>query len=73
MVYNYIPLDNNMEDLSQDMNAWREKQSKRDKLSNEMGQYLLRGYRMLDLCCEECNVSIEVVQKEVYKYLCAGG
>lgn len=33
--------------------ARRERQ---DKISRVMGDYLLKGYRMLGECCEECGV-----------------
>lgn len=42
---------------AEEMKAWQEKQQKRDKLSNIMGEYLLKGYRMLDSYCSDCNVS----------------
>ena len=39
------------------MKSWQEKQQKRDQLSNVMGEYLLKGYRMLDSYCSDCSVS----------------
>lgn len=45
-------------DISEEeMKVWQEKQQKRDQLSHVMGEYLLKGYRMLDSYCSECNVS----------------
>lgn len=38
--------------------AWEERQQKREKLSNTMGQYLLKGYRMLGTNCKDCGVSL---------------
>lgn len=38
--------------------AWEDQQQKRDKLSESMGQYLLKGYRMLSTNCEDCGVSL---------------
>lgn len=36
----------------------RERQRQRsDNISQIMGQYLLRGWRMLDKCCPTCDVS----------------
>ena len=40
----------------EEMKTWQEKQQKRDKLSRIMGEYLLKGYRMLDSHCPACNV-----------------
>lgn len=42
----------------EEMKAWQEKQLKRDQLSNMMGEYLLKGYRMLDSYCSDCGVSV---------------
>ena len=36
--------------------AFQRKQEKREKLSSLMGQYLLKGYRMLGAYCSECGV-----------------
>lgn len=36
--------------------AFQRKQEKREKLSSLMGQYLLKGYRMLGTNCSECGV-----------------
>lgn len=41
---------------AEEMKLWQEKQQKRDKLSRIMGEYLLKGYRMLDSYCPVCNV-----------------
>lgn len=41
--------------------AWKDRQQKRDKLSDSMGQYLLKGYRMLSANCEDCGVSLPTV------------
>ena len=53
-----------------EMKTWREKQVKRDELSGMMGQYLLKGYGMLDSYCSECGVSISpesmVKQDKIY-------
>ena len=42
----------------EEMKSWQEKQQKREVLSNTMGEYLLKGYRMLDSYCSDCNVSV---------------
>ena len=42
---------------AEEMKVWQEKQKKRDKVSNVMGEYLLKGYRMLDAYCSDCEVS----------------
>ena len=34
-----------------------EKRKTRDRISSQMGQYLLKGYKMLDKTCESCTVS----------------
>lgn len=36
--------------------AWEERQQQRDKLSGLMGQYMLKGYRMLGSSCGDCGV-----------------
>ena len=36
--------------------AWEDKRQQREKLSNRMGQYLLKGYRMLSSNCDHCGV-----------------
>lgn len=36
--------------------VWEQMKMDRDKLSSAMGEYLLKGYRMLDSYCEECGV-----------------
>lgn len=36
--------------------AWEEKKRTRERVSSIMGQYLLKGYRMLNVNCEECEV-----------------
>ena len=36
--------------------AFQRKQEKREKLSSLMGQYLLKGYRMLGANCSKCGV-----------------
>ena len=41
--------------------AWQEKQKERDRISSIMGEYLLKGYRMLDSYCSDCNVSCLLV------------
>ncbi len=37
--------------------AIQAQQKEREQLSNAMGKYLLKGYRMLDSNCSECGVS----------------
>ena len=34
-----------------------QKRKIRDRISSQMGQYLLKGYKMLDKTCESCAVS----------------
>lgn len=36
--------------------AWEEQKQTREKLSTLMGQYLLKGYRMLGSDCQSCAV-----------------
>lgn len=45
--------------------AWEEQQQKREKLSNTMGQYLLKGYRMLGTNCKNCGVSLSQWHKDI--------
>ena len=40
--------------------AWAEARQTREKVSHLMGQYLLKGYRMLSVNCTECEVSTVV-------------
>ena len=37
--------------------GWAEAREAREKVSGLMGQYLLKGYRMLGVNCTECEVS----------------
>ena len=43
--------------------SWEAQRQKRDKLSNLMGQYLLKGYRMLGSTCSDCGVGEMVKEK----------
>ena len=52
------------------MKTWKEKQQERDKLSSVMGEYLLKGYRMLDSYCSKCGVSGVVLVKVWCKWSC---
>lgn len=45
--------------------AVQAKQKEREQLSSAMGQYLLKGYRMLDSTCSECGVGTRVPGAEV--------
>ena len=44
---------------------WEEKRREQDKLSSAMGEYLLKGYRMLDSYCEECGVGEATVKSSM--------
>lgn len=37
--------------------AWEEKKRARERVSTLMGQYLLKGYRMLSITCTQCEAS----------------
>ena len=37
--------------------TWEEKKRTREIVSTLMGQYLLKGYRMLSITCTECEAS----------------
>lgn len=43
--------------MEEDLKVWQQKRQERDQLSSAMGEYLLKGYRMLDSYCSDCNVS----------------
>lgn len=45
--------------------AWEERHQKREKLSNTMGQYLLKGYRMLGTNCKDCGVSLSQWHRDI--------
>ena len=36
--------------------SWKQQRERRERLSSLMGQYLLKGYRMLGSNCSECGV-----------------
>ena len=36
--------------------SWEQQRQRREKLSSLMGQYLLKGYRMLGSNCSDCGV-----------------
>ena len=36
---------------------WEDQRQKREKISSSMGQYLLKGYRMLATTCDTCGVT----------------
>ena len=40
----------------QEERVWEEKKRMRERISSIMGQYLLKGYRMLNVNCAECGV-----------------
>ena len=40
----------------EEVQKWEEQRKLRDRISSEMGQYLLKGYKMLDKTCKECAV-----------------
>lgn len=40
----------------QEEKEWEKKKRTRERVSTLMGQYLLKGYRMLNVNCAECGV-----------------
>ena len=42
---------------------WEERKRTRERVSTLMGQYLLKGYRMLNSSCPECEVFISACAK----------
>ncbi len=46
-----------MELSSEEKKLWEERRKIQDRVSNTMGEYLLKGYRMLDSYCHVCEVS----------------
>ena len=44
--------------------SWEEQRQRREKLSSLMGQYLLKGYRMLSSNCSDCGVCTTQVYKQ---------
>lgn len=46
--------------------VWEEKIMQQDKLSSVMGEYLLKGYRMLDSYCDDCGVSEVMFPLELF-------
>lgn len=41
--------------MEEDLKVWQQKRQERDQLSSAMGEHLLKGYRMLDSYCSDCN------------------
>ena len=53
----------NTSQTEQEDAAWEEKKQMRERLSHIMGQYLLKGYRMLGTNCPECEVLYMCIYK----------
>lgn len=43
-----------------EMKVIQARRERQDKISKLMGDYLLKGYKMLDECCDVCGVSRDV-------------
>lgn len=43
-----------------EMKVIQARRERQDKISKLMGDYLLKGYKMLDECCDACGVSSDV-------------
>ncbi len=52
-----VNMETDFKITAEEMKVWQDKQKKRDEVSNTMGEYLLKGYRMLDAYCSDCGVS----------------
>ena len=50
--------------------AIQAKQKERELLSNAMGQYLLKGYRMLGENCDQCGVNILIIANSIRLTTC---
>lgn len=42
-----------------EMKVIQARRERQDKISQLMGDYLLKGYKMLDECCDVCGVSCD--------------
>ena len=52
----YLELEGWPKPSEEEVRKWEEQRKLRDRISSEMGQYLLKGYKMLDKTCKECAV-----------------
>jgi len=53
-----------MDEVEDKKTVWEEKRKVQDKVSQMMGDYLLKGYRMLDSYCGSCEVSVKIIKNE---------